>query len=938
MASKNTDLTAERLMTNLQKDLGLTKEQAAGLVGNLAHESAGFKTLQEISPTVRGSRGGYGYGQWTGPRRRQFEAWTKEKGLDPTSYEANYGFLKHELQTNYNGVLRDLKTDDTLKQATRTILSDYENPAAQHQREGSSSVRARDRYANQFFDTITPTEYLGDLEQLDILSPYDSSFLGADPVNAYPETITNDIADVLSYDRSLGDLQLFDSMPRSKPISQDQYSVMGALDQIDGFDTKQDMPVYNPAQEPVQGLAAIDDMMPQSTGDLYGFTPEGRQIIGNEDGSFSTERTITVTDPRINDGQPTNIPTMYGGQIVDDATAADIIANSGGVDPDTGRALEGYPSITAAERAAQQRSSSLAGELPSAPYSEDAFAGYIGSAPLGRVDAFALDDLPSIGGGVDYGVSDTPMGQGSGSLPNLSLNDFGGPVAPSISLRGNNDFWAAEDRAQEAAMNDLERNDTLSSSLASLERAGLLDQLDSINAPPDIAAPENIDLGIGSSAPGTGAFSLRDPQDRIDDAFASVPAETWRETALRQDATPQMYSRLAEERVGNGFDVANAAAVPGDYSSSVSTHQLPDMLDTLPQSKPVAPIDLVGDVQPLYDDYQSVEPVSQPVSDYTLPDTLGALPRSKPQASTLTAQKAAKRMTGIATTALGGAVAGPLGALGGYALGKAIGGPVSNRVGDFVSGGYVGPSGHTYAADTGISRGLAKVDQTGNWGDFWDSNSQTDQTAQMAWDREKAAREGRQIKSLLDAFTDDLSDAFSGKGKTVTGGQTSADTSRQRNSSDRDSSSSSGRSSGGGLFSSLFGGRDDEEDDNGGGRSSGGGTIICSELYHQGYLSKELWQADEKWGRMTARKDPDIIRGYRTWAAPIVRLMKRSPDATRIIAKLTDPWAKQMAYEAGYLPKGNFLGWLTNMVGIPFSWLVGKGLKLHKKWRRKWQA
>lgn len=659
---------------------------------------------------------------------------------------------------------------------------------------------------------------IADLQSLGVIDPYDTSFLGADQVNAYPETITNDIADLLAYDDSLGDLQYFDSMPRSKPLTQEDYSVMGALDQIDGFDTLQDMPVYNPAQEPTQGLAAIDDL----------FSMEG--------------------------------------------------ANS----------------------------------LP--------------AAPLGRVDAFALDDLPSIGGGVDYGVSDTPMGQGSGSLPNLSLDDFGGPVAPSISLRGNNDFWAAEDRAQEAAMNDLERNDTLSSSLASLERAGLLDQLDSINAPPDIAAPENTDLFSGSSAPGTGAFSLRDPVDRIDDAFASVPAETWRETALRQDATPQMYSRLAEDRVGNAFDVANAAVVPGDYSSSVSTHQLPDMLDTLPRNKPVAPIDLVGDVQPLYEDYQAAGPVAESVTDYTLPDTLGALPRSKPQASTLAAQKAAKRMTGIATTALGGAVAGPLGALGGYALGKAIGGPVSNRVGDFVSGGYVGPSGHTYATDTGISRGLAKVDRTGNWGDFWDSNSQTDQTAQMAWDREKAAREGRKIKSLMDAFSEDLSDAFSDKsnGKTVTDGRASADKSSRRDSSDRNSSVTSHRSSSN---------RDDEKDDRGGG---GGGTIICSELYRQGYMPKALWEADEKWGRMTARKDPDIIRGYRTWAAPIVRLMKRSPDATRIIAKLTAPWARQMAYEAGYLPKGNFLGWLTNLVGIPFSWLVGKSLKLHKKWRRKW--
>ena len=765
MASENTALTAERLMADLQRDLGLTKEQAAGVVGNLAHESAGFSTLQEISPSVRGSRGGYGYAQWTGPRRRSFESWVGANELDPTTYDANYGYLKHDLEGKYSSVFDDLKDDPTVSDAMRTFLHDYENPAPENQLEGSSSVRQRDRYANQFYDTITPTEYLGDLEQLDILSPYDMSDLGSKQQTAYPETITNDIADLMAYDRSLGDLQIFDSLPRSKP------DLNNVLDTIDGFNTTEDMPIYNPAQEPAQGIAAIDDL----------FSIEG--------------------------------------------------ANS----------------------------------LP--------------SAPLGRVDAFALDDLPSISGGVDYGVSDTPMGQGSASLPDLSLDNLGSQVAPNISLRGDNDFWAAEDRDREAAMNDQERNDTLSSALSTLEDAGLMDSLASINAPPDISASANADYGLGSSASGTGAFSL---------------GSDW-------------------------------------YSNTPSSFDLPDTLDTLPQSKPVAPIDLVGDVQPLYEDYQAVEPVSQVATDYTLPDTLDTLPQSKPQPSTLAAQKAAKKVTGLATTALGGAVAGPLGALGGYALGKVIDGPVSNRVGDFVSGGYVGPSGMTYATDTGISRGLAKVDQTGNWGDFWDSNSQTDQVAQMAWDREKAASEGRELKSLLDAFTDDLSDAFSGKGKTVTGGQqtTAKDTTSRSGSSDSGNSNSVGGSSGGGLFSSLFG-SDDEDDD------SSGGTIICSELYRQGYMPKALWEADEKWGRMTARKDPDIIRGYRTWAAPVVRLMKRSPGATRIIAKLTAPWAQQMAYEAGYLPEGNFLGWLTNLVGIPFSWLVGKGLKLHKKWRRKW--
>jgi len=93
----------KRLMVDLQKDFGLTSEQAAGFVGNLHHESGGFTQLQELNPLVPGSRGGGGYAQWTGPRREAFETWATEAGLPLDSYEANYGFLKYELENTSEG-------------------------------------------------------------------------------------------------------------------------------------------------------------------------------------------------------------------------------------------------------------------------------------------------------------------------------------------------------------------------------------------------------------------------------------------------------------------------------------------------------------------------------------------------------------------------------------------------------------------------------------------------------------------------------------------------------------------------------------------------------------------------------------------------------------------------------------------------------------------
>ena len=86
------------VMQNLLKDFpGFTELDAAAIVGNLGHESGGFALLQEINP-VGGGQGGYGWAQWTGPRRKAFMNWSNQHNLTPSSDEANYGFLVYELK------------------------------------------------------------------------------------------------------------------------------------------------------------------------------------------------------------------------------------------------------------------------------------------------------------------------------------------------------------------------------------------------------------------------------------------------------------------------------------------------------------------------------------------------------------------------------------------------------------------------------------------------------------------------------------------------------------------------------------------------------------------------------------------------------------------------------------------------------------------------
>ena len=138
---------ASRLMQDLQRDFDLSVNQAAAMVGNLMHESGGFESLQEIKPLIPGSRGGYGYAQWTGPRRRTFEKYAKQNGLDPSSYEANYGFLVHELRNDpyessrFRKFQRDYRNADT-DTAAKAFSDAYLRPGIEH-------LASRQKYAAQ---------------------------------------------------------------------------------------------------------------------------------------------------------------------------------------------------------------------------------------------------------------------------------------------------------------------------------------------------------------------------------------------------------------------------------------------------------------------------------------------------------------------------------------------------------------------------------------------------------------------------------------------------------------------------------------------------------------------------------------------------------------------------------------------------------------------
>ena len=123
---------APRIITMLKADFDLSLLGAVAIVGNLGHESGGFRFLQEKKPMVAGSKGGWGWAQWTGPRRRQFEAYCRRNNIDPSSYKANYGFLFVELKGSERGAIPAVRKAQTLEAKVVAFEKAFERAGIKH--------------------------------------------------------------------------------------------------------------------------------------------------------------------------------------------------------------------------------------------------------------------------------------------------------------------------------------------------------------------------------------------------------------------------------------------------------------------------------------------------------------------------------------------------------------------------------------------------------------------------------------------------------------------------------------------------------------------------------------------------------------------------------------------------------------------------------------
>lgn len=118
--SKEFNVLAPIILKKLMHQFDLTAIQAAAIVGNLAHESGGFKYHQELKP-LKG-RGGIGWAQWTASRRVDFEKFVKKNNLDIRSNAASWAFLVKELSAPYHGrAIKAIKKTNDLEKAVKVF-------------------------------------------------------------------------------------------------------------------------------------------------------------------------------------------------------------------------------------------------------------------------------------------------------------------------------------------------------------------------------------------------------------------------------------------------------------------------------------------------------------------------------------------------------------------------------------------------------------------------------------------------------------------------------------------------------------------------------------------------------------------------------------------------------------------------------------------------
>jgi hypothetical protein len=131
---------------NYLRERGLSPEQAAGVVGNLAAESG--LDPKAYNPNDVGQPAG-GIAQWRGSRLTELQSYASENNLDWQSLDAQLPFMMYELETKSYLGYGALLNSSSVEESTRIFEEKFERPRpGTYDRRFGYARDVYDRYAN----------------------------------------------------------------------------------------------------------------------------------------------------------------------------------------------------------------------------------------------------------------------------------------------------------------------------------------------------------------------------------------------------------------------------------------------------------------------------------------------------------------------------------------------------------------------------------------------------------------------------------------------------------------------------------------------------------------------------------------------------------------------------------------------------------------------
>ena len=120
-----------RVLSGLM-ERGMPRHIAEAFVMNFKDESALNPGINEANPIVPGSRGGFGLAQWTGPRRRELEAFAASSGRPLDDVDMQLDFLMTELEGSESSAAREIFSSKDAGTAAAAITRKFLRPLGKH--------------------------------------------------------------------------------------------------------------------------------------------------------------------------------------------------------------------------------------------------------------------------------------------------------------------------------------------------------------------------------------------------------------------------------------------------------------------------------------------------------------------------------------------------------------------------------------------------------------------------------------------------------------------------------------------------------------------------------------------------------------------------------------------------------------------------------------